>query len=65
VPLAVAAEHHRLVPQSELKTYATGHGLAFMRWHWIVPDISHFVDDVEAGKARTRLTAEPQRLAAA
>ncbi len=65
VPFAVAAEHHRLVPQSELKTYTTGHGLAFMRWQWIVPDISHFVDAVEAGEARTRLTAEPERLAAA
>jgi len=36
-----------------------------MRWQWMVPDISHFVDDVDAGKARTRLTAAPERLAAA
>jgi len=65
VPFAVAAEHHRLVPQSELKTYQAGHGLAFVRWQWIVPDIQRFVEEVEIGQAPTRLTADSERLAAA
>jgi len=64
VPFAVANEHHRLVPQSELKTYSTGHGLAFIRWQWIVPDIARFVGEVESGKASTRLTADPNRIVA-
>ncbi len=64
VPYAVAAEHYRIVPQSELKTYPTGHGLAFMRWQWIAPDIAHFVDAVETGKAATRSTADSARVAA-
>lgn len=65
VPFAVAREHHRLVPQSELKTYDSGHGLTFMRWQWIVPDIKNFIDAVQVGKAPTRATAAPERLAAA
>jgi membrane protein DedA with SNARE-associated domain len=64
VPYAVATEHYRIVPQGELKTYPAGHGLAFMRWQWIVPDITRFVNEVEAGKATTRLTANPERVAA-
>ncbi|MCI0691344.1 alpha/beta fold hydrolase [candidate division KSB1 bacterium] len=63
VPYAVAAEHYRIVPQSELKTYPTGHGLAFMRWQWVVPDITRFVGEVEAGKATTRAAADPERVA--
>ena len=65
VPLAVATEHHRLVPQSELKTYQSGHGLAFVRWQWIVPDIQRFVGEVESGQAPTRMTADHERIAAA
>lgn len=64
VPYAVATEHYRIVPQSELKTYPTGHGLAFMRWQWVVPDIARFVAAVEAGRAQTRSTADPERVAA-
>jgi pimeloyl-ACP methyl ester carboxylesterase/membrane protein DedA with SNARE-associated domain len=64
VPYAVAAEHYRIVPQSELKTYPSGHGLAFMRWQWIAPDVAHFVDAVETGKAATRSTADSARVAA-
>ncbi len=64
VPYAVAAEHYRIVPQSELETYPTGHGLAFMRWQWIVPDIARFVAEVEAGKATTRLTVDLERAVA-
>ncbi|MDZ7343111.1 MAG: alpha/beta fold hydrolase [candidate division KSB1 bacterium] len=65
VPYAVASEHHRIVPQSELKTYAAGHDLAFMRWQWIAPDIARFVSEVESGNATTREAADPERIAAA
>jgi len=65
VPFAVATEHHRLVPQSKLKTYQGGHGLAFVRWQWIAPDIQRFVGEVESGKAPTRTTADHERIAAA
>lgn len=65
VPFAVAIEHQRLVPQSELKMYQSGHGLAFVHWQWIVPDIQHFVEEVENGQAPTRLSAAPDRIAAA
>jgi len=65
VPFAVAAEHHRLVPQSELKTYASGHGLAFVRWQWLAPDIESFINKVETNQATTRVAAAPERLAAA
>jgi membrane protein DedA with SNARE-associated domain len=62
---AVAVEHYRIVPQSELKTYPTGHGLTFMHWQWIVPDMTRFVGEVESGNATTRETAAPERIAAA
>jgi pimeloyl-ACP methyl ester carboxylesterase/membrane protein DedA with SNARE-associated domain len=65
VPVAVALEHHRLVPQSVLKKYDAGHGMAFTRWQEIGNDIKTFVREVVRGKATTRMTADSIRIAAA
>jgi len=64
VPYAAALEHHRLAPQSELNTYPAGHGLAFMRWQLVAPDLTHFINEVATGKAATRVGADPERIVA-
>lgn len=65
VPAAIAAEHHRLVPQSELVMLEGNHFMAFMRANELAVPIADFVSRVEAGLATTRSTASPERLAAA
>lgn len=65
VPVELAREHHRLLPQSELVTYPAGHFMPFQTPGALAPDLTSFLDRVEAGAATRRATAPPQRLAAA
>ena len=65
VPAAIAAEHHRLVPQSELLMLEGDHFMAFMRSAELAKPIGDFISRVEAGRAETRATASPERIAAA
>jgi pimeloyl-ACP methyl ester carboxylesterase len=65
VPAAIAAEHHRLVPQSELVMLEGNHFMAFQRAPELAKPIGAFLARVEAGKAVTRATASPERIAAA
>jgi membrane protein DedA with SNARE-associated domain len=60
-----ALEHHRLVPQSELRLLPGDHFMPFMHPQVLVPPLTGFLAEVEAGRAATRATAEPARLAAA
>lgn len=62
VPFAVAEEHHRLVPQSELIAYDGGHGLVFGRWQPLAADLGDFIERVEAGRAHARSTADSARV---
>ena len=65
VPAAIAAEHHRLVPQSELVMLEGNHFMAFRRAPELARPIGAFLTRVEAGKADTRATASPERIASA
>ena len=59
---AAAHEHARLVPQSELVMYRGDHFMVFQHPEMIEEPLTDFIQRVEAGKAATRATAEPQRL---
>ncbi|MDX1502972.1 MAG: alpha/beta fold hydrolase [Thermoanaerobaculia bacterium] len=65
VPVAAAREHHRLVPQSELVSLDANHFVVFGGGERLAPPVLDFVDRVEAGVARRRENADPERLAAA
>jgi pimeloyl-ACP methyl ester carboxylesterase len=65
VPAAIAAEHHRLVPQSELMMLEGNHFMAFRRAPELAVPVGAFVARAEAGLAETRATAAPERIAAA
>ncbi|MGE0554208.1 MAG: alpha/beta fold hydrolase [Gemmatimonadales bacterium] len=63
---AVAIEHHRIVPQSELLMVddeSANHFMAFMRPQALAPVVAEFLDRVDRGEAVTRATADPARLA--
>jgi len=65
---AIATEHARLLPQSELVMLhgpAANHFMAFARASDLAPVLDGFLDSVDAGTAVTRATADPARLAAA
>lgn len=62
---AAAREHARIVPQAELKMDDGDHFTAFMHPERIAGQINDFVDRVEHGRAATRATADPARIAAA
>ena len=62
---AVAREHARIVPQSELRMNDGDHFAAFQHPAEVALAIGEFVDRVERGQAATRRTAEPGRLAEA
>jgi pimeloyl-ACP methyl ester carboxylesterase/membrane protein DedA with SNARE-associated domain len=62
---AAAREHHRLVPQSELVMYRGDHFMVFQHPDMIEEPLGDFIERVEEGKATTRGTAEPARVAAA
>jgi pimeloyl-ACP methyl ester carboxylesterase/membrane protein DedA with SNARE-associated domain len=59
---AVAREHARIVPQSELLMDEGDHFTSFQRPERVASPIADFVARVERGEARTRATAEPARL---
>lgn len=65
VPLAAAKEHHRLVPQSELKLFEGGHELIFSKPQIMANEIETFIQQVEQGRGLTRSQAAPERLARA
>ncbi len=62
VPFAVAKEHHRIVPQSELITYASGHGIVISKAKKVAEDFGNFVRRVENNEALSRREASRQRL---
>jgi membrane protein DedA with SNARE-associated domain/pimeloyl-ACP methyl ester carboxylesterase len=64
VPPEAAIEHHRLVPQSELTLSDDDHFMVFVKPDDLAPLLLDFAARVEAGKAATRASAEPARLAA-
>ncbi len=64
-PLAAAQEHHRLIPQSELILKPGGHGMVINRAEELAGDISHFIRQVQAGRAPDRAHAAPERIALA
>lgn len=65
VPVEAAREHHRIVPQSELEVFDANHFMVFRRPNALNDVLRDFVERVEAGAARTRSTAESERLALA
>jgi len=65
VPPAIAAEHGRLMPQSVVELIPGDHFMAFQRSGEMADRIETFLDEVEAGTAVTRGTADPARIARA
>ncbi len=66
VPPAAAREHHRIVPQSELKMVDGGHLLPFGEQAKATAEhIKHFVHRVEKGVATVKQDASPERMAKA
>ena len=65
VPFEAAVEHHRLVPQSEAEFLDDNHFMVFSKSAMLTPRILDFLGRVEQGKALTRSTAGPDRLARA
>lgn len=65
VPLAAAKEHHRIVPQSILKTYNADHDLIETHSDSVAMALSRFIHSVESGEAITADQASPERVAAA
>jgi pimeloyl-ACP methyl ester carboxylesterase/membrane protein DedA with SNARE-associated domain len=62
VPTEAALEHHRIIPQSELKLLEDGHMFIITRPDISVPPIVDFITRTEAGATVTRSEAEPERL---
>jgi pimeloyl-ACP methyl ester carboxylesterase/membrane protein DedA with SNARE-associated domain len=65
VPAAIAKEHARLVPQSELVMLPGDHFMAFRQPALLAVSIEPFLERAEHGLAATRATAAPGRLRAA
>lgn len=65
VPIETAREHHRLVPQSELKTYSGSHITPIRKPERLAPAIQDFIASVASGKAATHAEASQARLEAA
>lgn len=65
VPAAIAFEHHRIVPQSELLFLDGDHFMAFQRAAELAAPIADFIDRVETGAAAARRSASPARIAEA
>lgn len=65
VPIEAAREAERRVPQSELQVFDSNHFMVFRDPRPLVPPLVDFLDRVEGGTARTRVTALPGRVAAA
>lgn len=62
---AVAREHARIVPQSELYMDQGDHFTAFVHPDKVAESIQSFVEKVESGRAVSRAQAAPDRIAAA
>lgn len=62
VPAAIAREHGRIVPQSEVHLIPGDHFMAFARADEIAALIGEFVQRAETGRAATRVSADPDRL---
>jgi membrane protein DedA with SNARE-associated domain/pimeloyl-ACP methyl ester carboxylesterase len=63
VPFAAAHEHHRIVPQSQLKDYQEAdHDLVETHSDSVSGSISTFIKDVNAGNALTYDEAIPKRI---
>ncbi len=66
VPFAAAREHHRLVPQSELRAFDSGnHFILWTKDEQVAADLKDFFAKVENGTAPTRNEASPAKIAAA
>lgn len=65
VPPEAAIEHHRIVPQSELRMTEDDHFMTFMKPEVPARQIAAFLDRVDAGMVAVRSTAEPARIEAA
>jgi pimeloyl-ACP methyl ester carboxylesterase/membrane protein DedA with SNARE-associated domain len=65
VPVQAALEHWRLVPQSTLQLLDENHFALFRNAKVLVPALAQFLDEVDTGRAVTRVTAEPYRMALA
>ncbi|MEP7270059.1 MAG: alpha/beta fold hydrolase [Acidobacteriota bacterium] len=62
VPVQAALEHHRLVPQSDLRITPLDHFMVFLNPKAAAPTIAAFLDAVEAGTVATRETADLARI---
>ncbi|MEM8932340.1 MAG: alpha/beta fold hydrolase [Acidobacteriota bacterium] len=65
VPFDAAREHHRIVPQSELVRFDSGHFMPFQEPERLAAPLIDFIRRVEAGAAATRADASAERLDAA
>ncbi len=66
VPYAAAVEHHRLVPQSTMTSFAgEGHGMAFEMPDTLAALVAQFVDLVDSGEAPRLSGAGADRIRAA
>ncbi|MBA2621574.1 MAG: alpha/beta fold hydrolase, partial [Acidobacteria bacterium] len=65
VPIAAAREHERLVPQSEYHELDDNHFMVFQRPESVAPLIADFLNRVESGAAKTRKTADADRISRA
>jgi len=63
IPVTAAQEHFRIVPQSQLKLYDSGHLMVFSQTHLLADDIRAFIHRVETARTKSRTTADPQRIA--
>ena len=63
VPVAAAHEHHRLVPQSELREFDNNHFMVFQEPSTLAFPLLDFIGRVERGSAQTRARADAARLA--
>jgi pimeloyl-ACP methyl ester carboxylesterase/membrane protein DedA with SNARE-associated domain len=64
VPVEAAREVARLVPQSRLNILPSNHFMVFVDPTPLIPPLDNFLSEVEQGRAATRLTASPDRIAA-
>lgn len=65
VPLAVANEHHRIVPQSNLEIYDAGHDLIQTHSDSVSQTVSKFIESAQAGEAPTSADASQERISKA
>lgn len=62
VPVEAAFEHHRIVPQSEIFWNDESHFMVFQKPEIPANAMKEFLSRVEAGKAKTRATADASRI---